>query len=82
MLRGDLTRMLIIARAAWSSSGKTSWPASSAWPRRCVAGDDQRIVDGNPFTRYPILIARMDQLARNDDLLACSTPATGSGHRG
>jgi len=28
------------------------------------------LVDGNPFTRYPILIARMDQLARNDDLLA------------
>ena len=27
-------------------------------------------VDSNPFTRYPILIARMDQLARNDDLLA------------
>ena len=26
-------------------------------------------VDSNPFTRYPILIARMDQLARNDDLL-------------
>lgn len=29
------------------------------------------LVDANPFNRYPLLIARMDQLARNDDLLRC-----------
>ena len=27
------------------------------------------LVDGNPFTRYPLLIARMDHLARNDELM-------------
>ena len=36
------------------------------------------LVDGNPFTRYPLLIARMDQLARNEELLPCSEPATGT----
>ena len=71
MLRGDLTRMLIIAPGSlveqWQDELASKFGMASALLSREMIGG---IVDGNPFTRYPILIARMDQLARNDDLLA------------
>jgi superfamily II DNA or RNA helicase len=70
MLRGDLTRMLIIAPGSlveqWQDELATKFGITSALlSREMISG----LVDGNPFTRYPILIARMDQLARNDELL-------------
>ncbi len=70
MLRGDLTRMLIIAPGSlveqWQDELATKFGiAAELLSREMIGG----LVDGNPYTRYPILIARMDQLARNDDLL-------------
>ena len=71
MLRGDLTRMLIIAPGGlveqWQDELATKFGINAELlSREMITGQ----VDSNPFTRYPILIARMDQLARNDDLLA------------
>ena len=71
MLRGDLTRMLIIAPGGlveqWQDELATRFGITAELlSREMITGQ----VDSNPFTRYPILIARMDQLACNDDLLA------------
>ncbi|UDH01741.1 helicase-related protein [Rhodococcus opacus] len=70
MLRGDLARMLIIAPGSlveqWQDELATKFGMTAELlSREMING----LVDGNPFTRYPMLIARMDQLARNDDLL-------------
>jgi superfamily II DNA or RNA helicase len=70
MLRGDLTRMLIIAPGSlveqWQDELATKFGINAELlSREMISG----LVDGNPFTRYPILIARMDQLARNDELM-------------
>lgn len=71
ILRGDLTRMLIIAPGSlveqWQDELATKFGITAELlSREMISG----LVDGNPFTRYPILIARMDQLARNDELMA------------
>jgi superfamily II DNA or RNA helicase len=70
MLRGDLTRMLIIAPGSlveqWQDELATKFGITAGLLSREMIGG---LVDGNPFTRYPILIARMDQLARNDELM-------------
>jgi hypothetical protein len=71
MLRGNLTRMLIISPGGlveqWQDELATKFGINAELlSREMITGQ----VDSNPFNRYPILIARMDQLARNDDLLA------------
>jgi len=70
ILRGDLTRMLIIAPGSlveqWQDELTTKFGINAELLSREMVGG---IVDGNPFTRYPLLIARMDQLARNDELM-------------
>ncbi len=70
MLRGDLSRMLIVAPGSlveqWQDELATKFGiAAELLSRELIAS----CVDTNPFDRHPILIARMDQLARNDDLL-------------
>lgn len=71
MLRGDLTRMLIIAPGSlveqWQDELATKFGITAEILSRAMISG---LVDGNPFTRHPILIARMDQLARNDELMA------------
>jgi superfamily II DNA or RNA helicase len=71
MLRGDLARMLIIAPGGlveqWQDELATKFGLQAELLSRDMIGS---LVDANPFARYPLLIARMDQLARNDDLLA------------
>ena len=71
MLRGDLNRMLIIAPGSlveqWQDELATKFGITAELLSREMITN---LVDSNPFTRYPILIARMDQLARSDDLLA------------
>ncbi|NKZ77521.1 DUF3883 domain-containing protein [Rhodococcus hoagii] len=71
ILRGDLARMLIVAPGGlveqWQDELATKFGITAELlSREMING----LVDGNPFTRHPLLIARMDQLARNDDLLA------------
>jgi superfamily II DNA or RNA helicase len=70
MLRGDLARMLIIAPGSlveqWQDELAPKFGITAELlSREMISG----LVNANPFTRYPLLIARMDQLARNDDLL-------------
>ncbi|MEV6098674.1 helicase-related protein [Nocardia sp. NPDC051981] len=70
LLRGDLARLLIIAPGSlveqWQDELATKFGITAELlSREMISG----LVDGNPFARYPMLIARMDQLARNDDLL-------------
>jgi superfamily II DNA or RNA helicase len=70
MLRGDLTRMLIVAPGGlveqWQDELATKFGMTAELLSREMINSQ---VDANPFTRHPLLIARMDQLARNDDLL-------------
>jgi superfamily II DNA or RNA helicase len=70
MLRGDLSRMLIIAPGGlveqWQDELATKFGIMGELLSREMIGG---LVDANPFARYPLLIARMDQLARNEDLL-------------
>jgi len=71
MLRGDLTRMLIVAPGSlveqWQDEliAKFGIDAELLTPDMATAA-----ADGNPFPRHPLLIARMDQLARSEDLRA------------
>ncbi|WP_024794483.1 helicase-related protein [Tomitella biformata] len=70
MLRGDLTRMLIIAPGGlveqWQDELDSKFGIrAELLSREMFTG----AVDGNPFQRHPLLIARMDQLARNEELL-------------
>lgn len=71
MLRGDLTRMLIVAPGSlveqWQDEliAKFGIDAELLTPDMATAAPD-----GNPFPRHPLLIARMDQLARSEDLRA------------
>lgn len=71
MLRGDLTRMLIVAPGSlveqWQDELATKFGIDAQLLSREMIASSP---DANPFERYPLLIARMDQLARNDDLLA------------
>lgn len=71
MLRGDLQRMLIIAPGGlvdqWQDELGSKFDIHvEILSRSLVDGEP----DGNPFVRHPRLIARMDQLARDDELTA------------
>ena len=71
MLRGDLNRMLIIAPGSLVEQWQDELAAKFGITAELLSREMiTNLVDSNPFNRYPILIARMDQLARSDDLLA------------
>jgi superfamily II DNA or RNA helicase len=69
MLRGDLERCLIVAPGGlidqWQDELKDKFGLSFEQLTRQLA-DSQP--DGQVFTKNPLLIARMDQLSRSDDL--------------
>ncbi|MFE5702187.1 helicase-related protein [Rhodococcus koreensis] len=71
ILRGDLQRMLIIAPGGlveqWQDELASKFEIDTELLTRDMA---TAASDGNPFTRHPMLIARMDQLSRSDELLA------------
>lgn len=69
ILRGDLQRMLVIAPGGlveqWQDELYTKFGIDAELLTRDLAASTK---DGNPFTdRHPLLIARMDQLARSED---------------
>jgi len=69
MLRGDLERCLVVAPGGlveqWQDELREKFGLNFELLTRQLA-DAQP--DGGVFTRYPLLIARMDQLSRADDL--------------
>ena len=71
VLRGDLESMLVVAPGSlveqWQDelASKFGIDATLLTPGMAAAAPD-----GNPFSRHRLLIARMDQLARSEDLLA------------
>ena len=71
MLRGDLERCLVVAPGAlveqWQDELREKFGLSFELLTRQLA-DAQP--DGGVFTKYPLLIARMDQLSRAEDLRA------------
>jgi superfamily II DNA or RNA helicase len=71
MLRGDAERILIVAPASlveqWQEELADKFGLRFELLTRQLA-DAQ--VEGSVFTRFPLLIARMDQLSRSDDLKA------------
>jgi superfamily II DNA or RNA helicase len=70
ILRGDLARMLIVAPGGlvdqWQDELDSKFGISTALLTRELI---DAAIDGDPFGAHPFLIARMDQLARADDLL-------------
>src|SRR6266568_1566343 len=71
MLRGDLERCLIVAPASlvdqWQEELSDKFGLRFEVLTRQLA---DAAIDGSVFTRFPLLIARMDQLSRSDDLRA------------
>ncbi|MBD0020318.1 helicase-related protein [Gordonia sp. (in: high G+C Gram-positive bacteria)] len=69
MLRGDLTRMLIVAPGGlveqWQDELGSKFGISATILGRELVNTS---VGGDPFMTHPLLIARMDQLARDEDL--------------
>lgn len=71
LLRGDLARMLIVAPGGlveqWQDELLTKFGLTATiLSRELIAASPQ----GDPFPGNPLMIARMDQLARNPELLA------------
>jgi SNF2 family DNA or RNA helicase len=71
MLRGDAERILIVAPASlveqWQEELADKFGLKFELLTRQLADS---VIDGSVFTRFPLLIARMDQLSRSDDLKA------------
>ncbi|MFW0796180.1 helicase-related protein [Gordonia sp. CPCC 205515] len=69
ILRGDLTRMLIVAPGGlvdqWQEELDAKFGITATILTRELINAS---LDGDPFTAHPFLIARMDQLARDDEL--------------
>lgn len=69
MLRGDLERCLIVAPGGlveqWQDELREKFGLHFELLTRELINAEP---DGNPFPRHPLLIARMDQLSRSDDL--------------
>lgn len=71
MLRGDLVRMLVVAPGGLVEQWQDELSAKFGIHAELLTRDmSAATMDGNPFGAHPILIARMDQLARDDDMLA------------
>lgn len=69
ILRGDLDRMLIVAPGSLVEQWQDELAAKFGIDAEVLSPDMAATApDGNPFTRHPLLIARMDQLARSEDL--------------
>ncbi|WP_072804376.1 helicase-related protein [Rhodococcoides yunnanense] len=70
ILRGDLARMLIIAPGGlvdqWQEELDSKFGITTTLLTRELV---DAAVDGDPFAAHPFLVARMDQLARAEDLL-------------
>lgn len=70
ILRGDLVRLLIVAPGGlvdqWQDELDSKFGITTTLLTRDLI---EASVDGDPFAAHPFLIARMDQLARDDDLL-------------
>jgi hypothetical protein len=71
MLRGDLERCLIVAPGGlveqWQDELREKFSLDFDLLTRDLVQADP---DGNPFRRHKLLIARMDQLSRSDELKA------------
>jgi SNF2 family DNA or RNA helicase len=71
LLRGDLERCLVVAPASlvdqWQEELADKFGLRFELLTRQLA---DATIDGSVFTRFPLLIARMDQLSRSDDLKA------------
>ena len=69
MLRGDLTRMLIVAPGGlveqWQDELDSKFGISATILTRELINAS---LGGDPFPAHPLLIARMDQLARDEEL--------------
>lgn len=71
ILRGDLQRLLIIAPGGLVEQWQDELVSKFGIDTELLTKDMSVTArDGNPFTRHPMLIARMDQLARSEELLA------------
>lgn len=71
ILRGDLQRMLIIAPGGLVEQWQDELASKFGIDTELLTKDMSVTArDGNPFTRHPMLIARMDQLSRSEELLA------------
>lgn len=70
MLRGDVNRLLIVAPGGlveqWQDELALRFGIHAELLTRDMVA---ATLDSNPFTAHPLLIARMDQLARDEDLL-------------
>src|SRR5215469_16305626 len=71
MLRGDLERCLVVAPASlvdqWQEELSDKFGLRFELLTRQLA---DAAIDGSVFERFPLLIARMDQLSRSDELRA------------
>ncbi|MEV7440290.1 helicase-related protein [Streptomyces sp. NPDC091204] len=71
LLRGDVQRCLIVAPGGlveqWQTELAEKFGIEMSVLSRDLAEADR---DGDPFRHHPMLLARMDQLARNDEWLA------------
>jgi SNF2 family DNA or RNA helicase len=69
LLRGDLERCLIVAPASlveqWQEELSDKFGLRFELLTRQLADS---VIDGSVFNRFPLLIGRMDQLSRSDDL--------------
>lgn len=70
LLRGDMTRMLIVAPGGlveqWQDELDSKFNVRATLLSRDLVNAS---VDGDPFATNPLMIARMDQLARDEGLL-------------
>nr|WP_255450208.1 helicase-related protein [Skermania sp. ID1734] len=70
MLRGDVARMLIVAPGGLVEQWQDELALKFGIRAELLSRDlIAATLDGNPCAAHPILIARMDQLARDEELL-------------
>lgn len=70
LLRGDLTRLLVIAPGGLVEQWQEELASKFGIHAELLSREmSDSAPDGNPFTGHPMLIARMDQLARDELLL-------------